>query len=146
MLAFNSFKTYFKTPSFRIQVKKSNRIGVAIASALALILQESNEQNEKVTKKEWSAVSEWQWHRLHMLNGMLAFFTCNSKCFGTISVCFTEFRFCWLNFFLPLSLARSLSRSPSDCYSLLKFMWYKRFGLRIVVALSWFPSMQYLCT
>lgn len=62
-------------------------------------MRERKLQASRKKRRKLSAVSEWQWHRLHMLNGMLAFFTnahtiqAHSECFGTISVVSTIFYF-----------------------------------------------------
>lgn len=74
MLVFNSSKTYFKRPNV---FESSQKVEVTIASAHfagAKSTQRRQKNNER--QQKLSAVIEWQWHRLHMLNGMLAFFTC----------------------------------------------------------------------
>lgn len=56
--------------------------------------QEAKKKTKK--KKKHSVVGEWQWHRLHMLNGMLAFFTCTFKQFQMFwhyFSCFDDFLF-----------------------------------------------------
>lgn len=67
-------KLISRDPMFSNRVKKSK------LRLLVLILQEPNQHRDDKKNNErqqkLSAVIEWQWHRLHMLNGMLAFFTC----------------------------------------------------------------------
>lgn len=77
-------------------------------------------KNTKKKKEEWdskkklSAVGEWQWHRLHMLNGMLAFFTCTFKQFQMFwhyFSCFDEFLFRFPNFTLAIYVIQLTIRS-----------------------------------
>lgn len=82
---------------------------------------EEEEEEEKCGQRKnfCRTVSEWQWHRLHMLNGMSAFFTCifSIQMFwhflpACVSVFVVSTNVCFALFNFSLTEARC------------KFMWY----------------------